>query len=312
MPEPFGGGWKVGVGGRAFSFEGEEGCESSFSCWGVGEGRGSGFDCFEVRDPIPREARKEREGDLGLSTEGVLLDRRLLTSRRSGMWCLLRSGVALVTLPAVLTSVPLLTGKGGMSASSSFGGGASRRVLRLALLYLLPLASRCSPAASTVCPSALVGLWFLCACNFALLIGLKKACAATPGTCVFPAFEDVGLDPASLLSLPLPAANSAKPLLEVGACRLDLFPLFDVDCAVVLAVVGRLGGSPGSPTGPVRPVMAVRLLCRSFALVKSSFVPYSDVASVPAEAEETGLPSRAVEGYGSLSRKVGRAEVPSL
>ena len=108
------------------------------------------WECLLVRDPRPREALKEREGDLGaFSTDGVLLDLRPVTASFEGAFArVVCNGVALVTLAAVLSSrwrwpslvncVPLLTGKGG---ASSLAGttGASRRVFRLALLYLLDL-----------------------------------------------------------------------------------------------------------------------------------------------------------------------------
>ena len=83
-------------------------------------------------------------------------------------------------------------------------------------------------------------------------------------------------------SPPFPLAlKTVKPRREGGGCIEDRL----LDCILVPILAGRLGGKPGSPTGPVIPV---RLLCLSLALAKSS--PNSDVASVAAEAEETGLP----------------------
>ncbi len=59
------------------------------------------------------------------------------------------------------------------------------------------------------------------------------------------------------------------------------------------------------------PVRLVRLLCLSLALRKSSLVPKSDVASVTtdAAADDVGRAFPSLEGYGSLWRKVGSADV---
>lgn len=149
----------------------EEGLESSFS-WCLGEGLTS---CLLALEPKPNEARKER-GDFGaFSEEGVLLDRKPLTSSLAGLLFFLTlllccNGVALVTLAAVLCSfvncVPLLTGKGGTSSSglADDAAFASRNVFTEALLYLLLRFSSSSSccwlllfAPAALCPNALAG-----------------------------------------------------------------------------------------------------------------------------------------------------------
>lgn len=98
------------------------------------------------------------------------------------------------------------------------------------------------------------------------------------------------------------ATNAASPLLEPGGCIDVRF----CDVAVLAPrLVGLDGGNPGSPVGPVTEGMFENL----FSAAAGSSPPKSLVASVP---DEMGRPSREdVCGYGSLSRKVGKAEVPS-
>jgi hypothetical protein len=105
---------------------------------------------------------------------------------------------------------------------------------------------------------------------------------------------------------------AARPLRDGGGCNdertLALCGAFDTTL-----LLGRLGGSPGSPTGPVMEGILLRCCFWVWASVvccsEDSRIEGALVVAVLAEA---GRPSAVVEGKGSVSRKVGKADISDI
>jgi hypothetical protein len=134
-------------------------------------------------------------------------------------------------------------------------------------------------------------------------MGFVKPEAVRVGTCVL-LTADIGRSgSALLLALELVIA-AARPLRDGGGCN-DERTLALCGALDTTLLLGRLGGSPGSPTGPVK---EGTLLCcgPDGCCSEDSRIEGAMVVVVLAEA---GRPSAVVEGKGSVSRKVGKADI---
>jgi hypothetical protein len=105
---------------------------------------------------------------------------------------------------------------------------------------------------------------------------------------------------------------AARPLRDGGGCN-DERTLARCGAFDTTLLLGRLGGSPGSPTGPVTEGI---LVCCCFG-VCGSFAGCSEDsriegAMVVVVLEDAGRPSAVVEGKGSVSRKVGKADISDI
>jgi len=140
-------------------------------------------------------------------------------------------------------------------------------------------------------------------------MGFAKPEAVRVGTCVL-LMADTGRS-ASALLFPVEVMAVASPLRDGGGCN-DERTLALCGAFVTTLLLGRLGGSPGSPTGPVIEGMLLCCLCVCGSAVCCSEDSRIEGALVVVVLEEAGRPSAVVEGKGSVSRKVGKADISDI
>jgi hypothetical protein len=139
-------------------------------------------------------------------------------------------------------------------------------------------------------------------------MGFVKPEAVRVGTCVL-LTADIGRSASALLLALELVIAAARPLRDGGGCNDDR-TLALCGALVTTLLLGRLGGSPGSPTGPVKEGTLLCCVCGPDGCCsEDSRIEGAMVVVVLAEA---GRPSAVVEGKGSVSRKVGKADISDI
>jgi hypothetical protein len=138
-------------------------------------------------------------------------------------------------------------------------------------------------------------------------VGTCVLLTAETGRSASPLLLPVGL--VGLIGL---ARAAASPLRDGGGCS-DERTLALCGAFETTLLLGLLGGRPTSPTGPVIEGMLLRW---DFCVCDSGLCcsPDSRIegALVVVVLEDAGRPSAVVEGKGSVSRKVGKADVSDI